>query len=148
MRTGMPFRSAIVTVGGDDLTALLTIASTMVNHCMHPVGVSQSGQFGQISPLPQVALLDGSIKAGTEGRAGGSAPQGCPSQATHQVGVDWRSDSGCSDGDRRDLVASFGAQGMPATVIYDAAGNVADVRLGVVGADELRSLLAELFDVS
>ena len=61
---------------------------------MLSVGVSQSGQFGQISPLPQVA--------------------------------------------------SFGAQGMPATVIYDAAGNVADVRLGVVSADELRSLLADL----
>lgn len=65
-----------------------------------------------------------------------------------QVGIDsWPLAADIGSGDRRDLVASFGAQGMPATVIYDAAGNVADVRLGVVSADELRSLLAELFDV-
>lgn len=60
---------------------------------------------------------------------------------------DWALAADIGNGDRRDLVASFGAQGMPATVIYDAAGNVAEVRLGVVSAGELRSLLSELFDV-
>jgi thiol-disulfide isomerase/thioredoxin len=65
-----------------------------------------------------------------------------------QVGIDsWPLAADIGNGDRRDLVAAFGAQGMPATVIYDAAGHVADVRLGVVNAEQLRSLLAELFDV-
>jgi len=66
-----------------------------------------------------------------------------------QVGIDgWPLAADIGNGDRRDLIASFGAQGMPATVIYDAEGNVADVRLGVLSAAQLRTLLAELFDVS
>ena len=66
-----------------------------------------------------------------------------------QVGIDgWPLAADIGNGDRRDLIASFGAQGMPATVIYDAEGNVVDVRLGVLSAAQLRTLLAELFDVS
>lgn len=64
------------------------------------------------------------------------------------VGIDdWPLATDIGGGDRRDLVSAFGAQGMPATVIYDAAGNVADVRLGVVSAEQLRALLADLFEV-
>lgn len=66
-----------------------------------------------------------------------------------RVGIgDWPLAADIGSGDRRDLVAAFGAQGMPATVIYDAAGNVADVRLGVLSAGQLRLILAELFGLS
>jgi hypothetical protein len=65
-----------------------------------------------------------------------------------QVGIDdWPLARDVGSGDGRDLVAAFGAQGMPATVIYDSAGNVAEVRLGVLSAEQLRGLLNELFDV-
>lgn len=60
---------------------------------------------------------------------------------------DWPLAADIGNGDRRDLVAAFGAQGMPATVIYDAEGNVADVRLGVVDATQLKAILSDLFDV-
>ena len=64
------------------------------------------------------------------------------------VGIDdWPLAADIGNGDRRDLVEAFGAQGMPATVIYDPDGKVADVRLGVLSASQLRSLLAELFDI-
>lgn len=62
-----------------------------------------------------------------------------------QVGIGgWPLATDIGSGDRRELISEFGAQGMPATVIYDAAGNVADVRLGVLGADELRGILEQL----
>lgn len=51
-------------------------------------------------------------------------------------------------GDGRDLSTSFGARGMPLTVIYGPDGSVADITRGPMSASTLLEKLEALFDIT
>ena len=54
-------------------------------------------------------------------------------------------DIGMHDG--RQLATNFGARGSPTTVIYDAGGEVVDVTLGALTAQQLAQKLNQFFDI-
>ncbi len=71
---------------------------------------------------------------------------GLPFANAHGIGH-WplARDVGMLDG--RQLATNFGARGSPTTVIYDSDGQVVDVTLGVLTANQLEAKLAAFFGV-
>lgn len=65
-----------------------------------------------------------------------------------QAGIDhWPLARDIGQHDGRQLATNFGARGSPTTVIYDAAGEVVDVTLGGMSAEQLALKLSQIFGV-
>lgn len=71
---------------------------------------------------------------------------GLPFANAHGIGH-WPLARDVGNLDGRQLAVNFGARGSPTTVIYDESGQVVDVTLGVLTAQQLEAKLTDLFGV-